>query len=469
MAKISGVRSRAALLLAFAAMLLIPSTHAQIGLESGDAAAPEASAELNEPISAAPPQVADEAIATRITGIFDQIEELAAVSVAVTNGVVTLGGPVEDPEIGERAVSIAQRVSGVATVETRFERDISIDGNVSPLLQKFQKSIGGIVDALPLLAIAFAVAIAIALVGRLLASFTSFWRRITPNIFLAELIAVSVKFVFLALGIFVALDILNATAVLGAVLGGAGVIGLAIGFAMRDTVDNYVSSVMLSVRQPFRANDHVEIGEHEGHVIRLTSRATILMTLDGNHLRIPNSTVFKSEILNYTTNPQRRFNFELGVDADDDPAAAVETGLATMRDMEFILNEPPATAEILNVGDSNIVIVFRGWVDQKETDFRKARGAAIRETKIALEEAGFALPEPIYRLRFDDMPQAIKAAADRKNNQPERTDTHPPDKRDPGTASSLDVSREDHVVKLVDAERSTVAEEDLLNANSPSE
>ena len=95
------------------------------------------------------------------------------------------------------------------------------------------------------------------------------------------------------LGLVAALQILEATALLGAVLGGAGVIGIALGFAVRDTVDNYVSSLMLSLRQPFRANDHVVIEGHEGRVIRLTSRATILMTLDGNHLRIPNSTVFK--------------------------------------------------------------------------------------------------------------------------------------------------------------------------------
>src|SRR3546814_6600583 len=66
------------------------------------------------------------------------------------------------------------------------------------------------------------------------------------------------------------------------------------------------SDLMLSLRQPFRANDHVVIEGHEGRVVRLTSRATILMTLEGNHLRIPNSTVFKAVILNYTRNPERR-------------------------------------------------------------------------------------------------------------------------------------------------------------------
>src|SRR5690606_23177807 len=103
-----------------------------------------------------------------------------------------------------------------------------------------------------------------------------------PNVFLAELAAGAIRFVFVVTGLVVALDLLGAGALLGAVLGGAGVIGIALGFAMRDTIENYVASLMLSLRQPFRANDHVRIEQMEGRVVRLTSRATVLMTLDGN-------------------------------------------------------------------------------------------------------------------------------------------------------------------------------------------
>jgi hypothetical protein len=120
------------------------------------------------------------------------------------------------------------------------------------------------------------------------------------------------------------------------------------------------------VRQPFRANDHVVINEHEGKVARLTSRATVLLTLDGNHLRIPNSTVFKAVILNYTRNPERRFDFELGVDANDDPMAAIKSGLEAIGDLDFVLDDPAPMGNIVTVGDSNIVLCFRAWVDQEK-------------------------------------------------------------------------------------------------------
>ncbi len=425
-----------------------------------------------EPVEEAEPAIdpaatrsVDTAIADRLRGIFQEINGLESVAVAVDAGVVSLSGPIADNATADRAKAIAQRVSGVVTVETRFERDLSVGSNVEPVVDKFGTSLQNFLSALPLIGIAFLVTIFVGLLGHFFASRTKFWERVTPNIFLAELLAGFVRIVFIAIGIFIGLDILNATALLGAVLGGAGVIGLAVGFALRDTVDNYMSSIMLSIRQPFRANDHVLIGEQEGRVVRLTSRATILMTLDGNHLRIPNATVFKAEILNYSRNPQRRFSFELGVDADDDPAAAIETGLQAINEQEFVLDDPEATAEIRQVGDSNILIVFHGWIDQHESDFLKARGAAIRVTKNALEEAGFALPEPIYRLRFDNGPPLTVEEFSKGISS--KAATEQPTKASADKA--FDVSPEDHVEKLVDSERSGQDSADLLDDQQPVE
>jgi small conductance mechanosensitive channel len=211
-----------------------------------------------------------------------------------------------------------------------------------------------------------------------------------------------VRIIVIAIGAVIALNLLGASKFITTILGGAGVLGIAVGFAVRDSLKNYISSIMLSLRQTFRAQDHVQINQHEGIVVRLTSRATILMTLDGNHLRIPNSIVFKSIILNYSTNPERRFDFKLGVDAADDPLSAMQVGLTEINKHESVLSEPGAGASIDSVGDSSIIIKFTGWVDQSQTDFVKVRSVAIAAAKEALEKNGFTLPEPIYRLRFDE-------------------------------------------------------------------
>jgi len=432
-----------------------------------------AKVQLPEPVDDPEPAIdpaadssTDIAIADRLRGIFREIEGLDGVAVAVDAGVVRLSGPIADNASADRAKAIAQRVSGVVTVESQFERDLSVGRNVEPVVDKFSASLQNFLSALPLIGVAFLVTIFVGLLGHFFASRMGFWKRVTPNIFLAELISGFVRVLFIMVGIFIGLDILNATALLGAVLGGAGVIGLAVGFALRDTVDNYMSSIMLSIRQPFRANDHVRVGEQEGRVVRLTSRATILMTLDGNHLRIPNATVFKAEILNFTRNPQRRFSFELGVDADDDPAAAIETGLRAINGQSFVLDDPEATAEIREVGDSNILIAFHGWIDQRNSDFNKARGAAIRVTKNALEECGFALPEPIYRLRFDNGPPQMMDAVSKVEPVKKASREKPTRVL---AQDAFDVSPEDHVEKLVDSERSDDGSPDLLDDQQPVE
>lgn len=425
------------------------------------------------PTTAPEPQIAntaaegsDERISARIRDIFSQLPSLSGVRVSVSEGVVSLSGQVPDAAAIERAEAIASRVDGVVTIENSLERDTSVDSSLGAL-GELSDRVTAIIKMLPLIGVALATAFLIGLIGYLIAGFKSLWQRIATNSFLAELIASTIRFVFVIGGVVVALQMIGAGTLLGAVLGGAGVIGIALGFAMRDTVENYVASLMLSLRQPFRANEWVVINEFEGRVIRLTSRATILMTLDGNHLRIPNSTVFKAVILNYTRNPQRRFQFVLGIDADDDPTAARHLGVKAMRALPFILDEPEPQGRVVEVGDSSIILQFLGWIDQNETDWYKAKSRAIPAVKNALEGAGFLLPEPIYRLRFDPGTQLPLA---------EGTAAAPAKERAPATSQvpdddARDIAPENEVKRMVDAERAADPEngQDLLDSRKPVE
>ena len=404
-------------------------------------------------------------IAGRIQSIFSEIAALRAVRVQVSAGVVTLSGTVPTAEDVKRAEAIASRVSGVVTVQNDVVRDLDVDTNLKPALGQFGEDIRGLVRALPLLGVALGIGLVIGFLGFVLASFASLWRWVMPNSFLAELAATFVRILFIILGLVAALQVLGATALLGGVLGGAGVIGIAIGFAVRDNVANYVSSIMLSLRQPFRANEHVVIEGHEGRVVRLTSRATVMMTLDGNHLRIPNAIVFKAVILNYTRNPERRFTFDLGVDAEDDPVDGMAIGLAAVNALKFTLDTPKATAVIHEVGDSNILLRFFGWVDQAETDFLKGRSCAINAAAQALTSAGFVLPEPIYRLRFDESaPLPLKSVDFASPNKQARDKPAP---AAPG--SDANTSPDTHVEQLVAEERAETSKEDLLDSNRPVE
>ena len=457
----------------FAALALMAATPAAALLPS----VPE-SETASEPAPSAPAigdtqdAGADQRIRARIQGIFAELPAFQSVDVAVSQGVVRLSGEVPKQDDIARAEAIAGRVTGVVTVENGLERDVSISAEGSGIAGLADRW-DGLVAMLPLVGLALLVWAGVSLAGYLIAGLGALWHRIAPNGFLAELIASAIRFAFVIGGLIVALDIVGASALLGAVLGGAGVIGLALGFALRETIENYVASLMLSLRQPFRANDWVLIDDREGRVIRLTSRATIMMTLDGNHLRIPNSQVFKAVITNFTRNPQRRFEFDLGVDADDDAEAARLLGRETLAAFDFILDDPPAEARIVEVGDSNVVVRFLGWIDQTETDWFKAQSRAIPAVKRALEDAGFGLPEPIYRLRFDPRSASVPFEnIAQEKSEGASAPTRKPTRAARGVDAEEDVRPVNEIADMVEEERRMAGgeqEKDLLDQSRPVE
>ncbi|MEQ9639316.1 MAG: mechanosensitive ion channel [Alphaproteobacteria bacterium] len=402
----------------------------------------------------------DASIALRLGGIYDALSAFRGVEIEVDAGVVSLSGTVADSASVEEAAELAQRVQGVVAVRNDIAVDASLGDQLTPAYERLTERLQLMVGLLPLIAVALIVFVVFLIVGLWAARSWALWDRIAPNAFVGDLIRQIVRIAFIVGGAVVALDILSATALLGTLLGTAGLVGLAVGFAVRDTIENYIASILLSIRQPFRPNDHVRIEGFEGHVIRLTSRATIIMTLDGNHVRIPNATVFKGVVENFSANPERRFEFVLGIDADASLRDALDLGLATLDQIDFVLKEPEPVGLVQDVGDSNVLLWFSGWIDQRATDFGKARGESIRLTKRALENAGFGLPEPIYRLRMEGTPATLSTTPPARPTAPE-----PP----ADSAEAGDASIENAVAEKVAEERARGGEDDLLDPTRPTE
>ena len=210
------------------------------------------------------------------------------------------------------------------------------------------------------------------------------WDQIAPNAFIADIYQQVIRVVAVIAAIVVSLDIIGATALLSTILGAAGIIGLAIGFAVRDTVENFIASILLSMRQPFRPNDLIEINGDIGKVIRLTSRATILLSLDGNHIRIPNATVFKSRIINYTRNKTRRFHFDQPVDISKGLTQQRQIVLERLKSLPFVMDTPAPSVWIESVNKETATLRLSAWLDQRESDLSLARGEAIRNSREAL-------------------------------------------------------------------------------------
>ena len=404
----------------------------------------------------------DAAIAVRIREIIHQLDGYDNVAVYVSDGIVTLRGTTLDAATADALTGLVARVEGVVAIENDVRETTDVVERLTPAVERLWNRMEQTIAFLPLLGIALLAGLLVMWIGVLVARLRNPWDRIAPNAFIADIYRQIVRLFFGVMGIVLALDLLNQTALLSTILGAAGIIGLAIGFAVRDTVENFIASIMLSMRQPFRPKDLVEIEGDLGHVIRLTSRATILLSLDGNHIRIPNAKVFSSRIVNYTRNDERRFTFTLGIDPNADLAEAQMIILGALQELPYLLATPSPSTWIEDVKDSTITITAAGWVRQHETGLFMARGEAIRLAKARLEERGIALPEPTYRLITDS---TIRPAPARPAPIAEGAETEV----EPVVAMPVHAEDMQELQKIVDAERAETGHDDLLTREAPQE
>lgn len=441
--------------LLLAALLPLPSLAQIPGLPGAEEPADEAPAAV--PVEARTDPQQDRDIEARLEEIYATVEGLEAVEVEVASGIVRLSGEVLSEGAEDQAVRLARQIRGVVEVEESIERVRDVGRRLGMAQEKLTDIAYDVVANLPLLAVALGIFVLFWLLAGWIGRREAIFNRLAANRFLADLLAQAVRVAVILAGLLIALQIMDATGLVAALAGTAGLIGLALGFAFRDLVENYIASVLLSLRQPFLPHDQVLIEGHEGKVVRLTSRATILITLDGNHVRIPNAQVFKGVIVNYTRNPRRRFDFKVGVDVETELAEAQALGLETLHAMPGILDDPPPQGWVEELGDSNVVVHLFGWVDQRETDWHKARGEAIQRVKVAFDAAGIAMPEPIFNLRVQE--RALESAIHEEG----------PKRPAPAAAKAeaADLSPDTHLDDEVQEERRE--EPDLLDSSAPVE
>lgn len=359
----------------------------------------------------------DRDIEKRLQKIYSELDDLKTLKVTVSNGIATLTGEVGSNTSEQQALQFATQTEDVIKVENNIEVSHDLKKRLQKIINKLTQLGEKGLTSLPLLLLALFVFWLFWLMGRWVSNKQTLYRHITVNLFIADLLGKLTHLIFIIIGTVLALSLLEATALLGTILGAAGIFGLAIGFAVRDTVENFIASLLLSIRNPFEVNDVVLIDSYQGHVVRLTSRATILLSFDGNHIRIPNATVYKAIITNFSRQPERRFEFDLGVATDQNLSQAQGLALETLKTISGILSEPKSQALIYQLGNSNVVMRIYGWVNQNTHSFLKVRSEAIKVVKEAFDAANIGLPDPTYQLKIIDSKDASASKDNTDSNQ----------------------------------------------------
>jgi small-conductance mechanosensitive channel len=260
------------------------------------------------------------------------------------------------------------------------------------------------VEMIPNLAVAVLVLIATFILASILGRFLQrVAGRVVDSESLATLLTTLMKIALISIGVFVSLSLLNLDKTVTSLLAGAGIVGLAIGFAFQDLAANFLAGVIMGIRKPFEINDLVRSKGYLGFVKKLNLRNTIIENFTGQRIIIPNKEVFQSPLENYSMTESRRVDVDVGVSYDSD-LAQVEQVLRDAADgLSWRMEDKEVSVWCLEFDDSAISWKVGVWMKYPgDKGFYDAKHDAHLAIKKALDAADITIPLPIRTLNIPD-------------------------------------------------------------------
>lgn len=179
---------------------------------------------------------------------------------------------------------------------------------------------------------------------------------------------------------------------LTALLGAAGVAGIAIGFASQTSVSNIISGIFLISEKPFSVGDVIQVGGTTGTILSIDLLSLKLRTFDNRFVRIPNETLIKTEVINITRFPIRRLDINVGVAYKEDVQRVKDVLTDIARRNPYVLDEPTPLVLFTNFGDSALEFLFAVWF--AKADLFLVRNSIMQEIKERFDAEGIEIPFP---------------------------------------------------------------------------
>ena len=306
-----------------------------------------------------------------------------------------------DALAGQWASSISQALIHARAARTsswrRFTEEVrgSIGIAASRLGASSARIVPRALAALAVLALFWLLAAAVRALLRLV------FRRFISDLTVENLLKQLAYYAIWAIGILVAADVMGFEP--GAVIAGLGLTGLALGFALKDIISNFVSGIIILGLRPFEIGDEIVVGPTEGTVQRIELRATEIRTYDGRLVLVPNAELFTSRVTNNTAAPVRRAAVEIPVGYGTDLNSAEDALLRAAKTVAAVLDAPEPSVRLRQLGPADVVMELRFWTDSRRADLLATKSGVRRAVVETFREVGIALPEPdLRRLRFDD-------------------------------------------------------------------
>lgn len=175
-------------------------------------------------------------------------------------------------------------------------------------------------------------------------------------------------------------------------LGAAGILTVALGFASQTSASNIISGIFLLGERPFEIGDVIKLGERTGEVIAIDMLSVKLRTFDNLYVRIPNENLLKSEIVNMTKHPIRRLDIPIRVAYKEDANRVKRILVEAAENNPLVLDEPKPTFLFLGFGHSSLELQFSVWVARE--NFWTVAAPMKQKVKEALQKADIEIPFP---------------------------------------------------------------------------
>lgn len=227
-------------------------------------------------------------------------------------------------------------------------------------------------------------------------------RKIVKQASVRALLVNIISIFIIAVGLFLALGILNLDKVLTSLLAGAGVAGLAVGLALQGTLSNTFSGVFLAVKDVLNVGDYVETNGYSGTVEEITLRSTKIKEADNNIVIIPNKIVLENPFKNYGLTRKIRVTLDCGVSYDSDLKYVKDLTIRTLQEHFSKGSQEKIEFHYLTFGGSSIDFRVRFWLKatSKLTEV-EARSSAIMLIKEAYEKNNIDIPYPTRTLQIE--------------------------------------------------------------------
>lgn len=379
------------------------------------------------------PEADDTAIAERIRRILLSTDWFEEPGVRARDGVVFLEGRTSTQEHRRWAEALAENTQGTVAVVNRIAVETDLGSTFGQAGDEFERLYRQAAQAWPWAVFAVAIIFLTWLLARVTAIVVRYFfaKRISSSLLLAIVVQAFAIPIYL-LGIYFVLQVAGLTRLALTVLGGTGLLGIVVGFAFRDIAENFLASMLLSIRNPFRAGELIEVDGNVGIVMNLNVRSTVLRTLDGNYVQIPNALVYKSTIKNYSSAENRRADFAVGIGYDSSTTKAQTLIANVLKQHPAVLETPEPLVLVEELGAATVNLRIYYWFASAVYAPDKINSALLRLSKDALLKGGIELPDPAREVVF---PRGVPVFRAERVGSPDAEPVEAPERKDAEEAS----------------------------------